>query len=865
MSTSSFVPIRLTSGWLMFLICISLSDRQCCSTIEHNTLDKYPRCGVNAIKRDSKELALGLAESIMRIVLFEDYFYVRMFDHTFKTLDGIPSMVLGKRSEETLYRTQTRVNVPYGWLAYHQKWKLITKTSWLHNHYRASAAVMSLAQKIQSAMNTATEFQYSDMFTSLDSLRKLSEATLTALRLLLILYGIEPNPGPFNKANGAGYPAFDDWARKSVFVLNVDRELEATIWNKNSLEARYTSFRRILLTIGRSCGSNTACLYIRDKKIFILFTSKLLSKKDFVKANKPFPQSFFVYLNDDGAIQMCRISPDLSSFLAPVNEYITSGIVTCLDYNDFKPSVSLVQNTKTKVLSITEDDTHLAGFNNSEYNLQIYTHEKEDSPNPAYPVENEEQSTIAVQAVDDVDGFHSFVATSSSLSELPIPRNYQSQTQSTSQVQQHRDSITPLQIHESSIVSRIELDISERYDQSEIRCNSSTPEVSNTHRWRGEATDYPTAKYPRYAAVEDRTASFRNWPRTRPTIPALCQSGFFCTGNDDLVRCFCCGIGLKDFSDTDDPLQEHVRHSRNCAYLIVLLGGQDGMERYHRSLPTHDPEEIRRQQRLRYNSQQSVPATGYRARHERLRSLQSRLDTFTNWPSHVTQRPQELAEAGLYYTGIDDHCRCFACDGGLRKWEHGDDPWIEHCRWFPACPYAREVKGRDFIDLIQLSADQAAEENASAPQEDMTNSLAGMSIEDPLVQRIVDRHDSMLKESMGYSEEDIKQAVLELVQQGNKTPSIEDIVTQIEVIAERNAVSRDFQIIQNVQQTEDGMMEENIRLKGILMCCICGTNHVNILFLPCTHLKVCLECSRNLRSCPLCKREIKDKIRTYML
>ncbi|KAH3736388.1 hypothetical protein DPMN_042951 [Dreissena polymorpha] len=564
---------------------------------------------------------------------------------------------------------------------------------------------ISLAQKIQSVMNTTTELQY--MFTSLNSLRKLSAAALTALRLLLILSGIEPNPGPFNKENG--------------------------------------------------------------------------------------------------------------------------------------------------------------GFSNAEDNLQIYTHEEEESPTPAYPVENEEQNTIAVQAVDDLDGFHSFVATSSGLSELPIPWSYQSQTQSTSQVKQHMDNITPLQMHNPSIVARIELDISERYDQTEIRCNSSTPEVSNTRRWHDEATDYPTAKYPRYAAVEDRTESFRNWPRTRPTIPALCQSGFFYTGNDDLVRCFCCGIGLKDFSDTDDPLQEHVRHSRNCAYLLVLLGGQDGMERYHRSLPTHDPEEIRCQQRLRYNSQHSVPVTGYRARHERLRSLQSRLDTFTNWPSHVTQRPQELAEAGLYYTGIDDHCRCFACDGGLRKWEQGDDPWIEHCRWFPACPYAREVKGRDFIDLIQLSADQAAEQNASAPQQDMTNSLAAVSMEDPVVQRIVDRHDSMLKENMGFSDDEIKQAVVELVQQGNKTPSIEDIVTQIEVIAERNAVSRDFQIIQNVQQTEDEMMEENIRLKGILMCCMCRTNHVNILFLPCTHLKVCLECSRNLQSCPLCKRQIKDKIRTYML
>lgn len=56
-------------------------------------------------------------------------------------------------------------------------------------------------------------------------------------------------------------------------------------------------------------------------------------------------------------------------------------------------------------------------------------------------------------------------------------------------------------------------------------------------------------------------------------------------------------------------------------------------------------------------------------------------------------------------SGVDDHVRCFACDGGLRKWDPMDDPWTEHCRWFPACPYAIEIKGFDYIELVQASAD----------------------------------------------------------------------------------------------------------------------------------------------------------------
>jgi hypothetical protein len=42
----------------------------------------------------------------------------------------------------------------------------------------------------------------------------------------------------------------------------------------------------------------------------------------------------------------------------------------------------------------------------------------------------------------------------------------------------------------------------------------------------------------------------------------------------DLVRCFQCGIGLKDFSQNDDPLLEHVRHSEKCPFIPQLLGEQ---------------------------------------------------------------------------------------------------------------------------------------------------------------------------------------------------------------------------------------------------------------------------------------------------
>ncbi|OWF36928.1 inhibitor of apoptosis [Mizuhopecten yessoensis] len=59
-----------------------------------------------------------------------------------------------------------------------------------------------------------------------------------------------------------------------------------------------------------------------------------------------------------------------------------------------------------------------------------------------------------------------------------------------------------------------------------------------------------------------------------------------------------------------------------------------------------------------------------------------------------------MARAGFFYAGYGDYVRCFFCGGGLRNWEPGDDPWVEHARWFPRCAYVKQNKGQTFINLV---------------------------------------------------------------------------------------------------------------------------------------------------------------------
>jgi hypothetical protein len=76
---------------------------------------------------------------------------------------------------------------------------------------------------------------------------------------------------------------------------------------------------------------------------------------------------------------------------------------------------------------------------------------------------------------------------------------------------------------------------------------------------------------------------------------------------------------------------------------------------------------------------------------------QARLKTYTGWPQSSGQTPEVMSEAGFFYIGTRDHVKCFYCDGGLRNWEEGDDPWFEHARWFANCPYVLLNKGTEYI------------------------------------------------------------------------------------------------------------------------------------------------------------------------
>ncbi|XP_037398087.1 baculoviral IAP repeat-containing protein 6 isoform X3 [Pygocentrus nattereri] len=102
----------------------------------------------------------------------------------------------------------------------------------------------------------------------------------------------------------------------------------------------------------------------------------------------------------------------------------------------------------------------------------------------------------------------------------------------------------------------------------------------------------------------------------------------------------------------------------------------------------------------------------------------NRRETFTSWP-HAGYRwaqPDPMAQAGFYHqpasTG-DDRAMCFTCSVCLVCWEPTDEPWSEHERHSPNCPF---VKG-EHTQNVPLSVTLATSP-AQFPSSDCSDKIA---------------------------------------------------------------------------------------------------------------------------------------------
>jgi hypothetical protein len=78
-----------------------------------------------------------------------------------------------------------------------------------------------------------------------------------------------------------------------------------------------------------------------------------------------------------------------------------------------------------------------------------------------------------------------------------------------------------------------------------------------------------------FTHYQRRLDSFKEWPPSLPQQPDdLARAGFYYYGIKDMVKCFFCNGGLKNWDRNDDPFEDHVRWFPKCQYIRQLMGSE---------------------------------------------------------------------------------------------------------------------------------------------------------------------------------------------------------------------------------------------------------------------------------------------------
>ncbi|CAG8595128.1 10595_t:CDS:2, partial [Funneliformis caledonium] len=172
----------------------------------------------------------------------------------------------------------------------------------------------------------------------------------------------------------------------------------------------------------------------------------------------------------------------------------------------------------------------------------------------------------------------------------------------------------------------------------------------------------------------------KKWPYKasdgyKATPEILAKAGFYFKPypeSPDNVICFLCHKSMENWDPTDDPLEEHVNHSPDCAWVICRC--------IKRTFPDDESS-------FSWDNKEQLPTSK--------RMEEARLKTFGNWWPHDKKKgwvgtSKKMAKAGFYHAPTFesiDFVTCMYCEVGLEGWLPKDDPIKEHHKRLPSCPF----------------------------------------------------------------------------------------------------------------------------------------------------------------------------------
>ncbi|KAK3095682.1 hypothetical protein FSP39_017542 [Pinctada imbricata] len=367
------------------------------------------------------------------------------------------------------------------------------------------------------------------------------------------------------------------------------------------------------------------------------------------------------------------------------------------------------------------------------------------------------------------------------------------------------------------------------------------------------------------------------WPSHAPvTAKDLADDYFYYIGYEDKVQCTHCGGILSGWCMGDVVTVEHAKHFPHCPWVA------ERQRRAHQQqlspnladsqVPRSDGrsgfnfafhgDNLRYQQT--YNSH-DMPGRN-RAKFQEYAVESTRLSTYRGWPSQMKQTPEILTKSGFFYLGEGDKVKCFYCGGILWDWEEGDDPWEEHAKWFPDCPWLKMAKGDNYINRIQQVSFIHAYEKL-LPKHVMSNNFGCLIRRYLLSLVLIEQTSAKVGASEATSVKTVdsnESASTSRVCQPSdakstptapkspKSPSNAAGITSIGALTDKEKVD----VV--------ALVRENENLKSTTSCKVCLDADVGVVFLPCGHICCCASCAAPLQQCPICRKTIDKAVKAFL-
>ncbi|GLH01933.1 Apoptosis 1 inhibitor [Gryllus bimaculatus] len=270
-----------------------------------------------------------------------------------------------------------------------------------------------------------------------------------------------------------------------------------------------------------------------------------------------------------------------------------------------------------------------------------------------------------------------------------------------------------------------------------------------------------------------------------------------------------------------------------------------------------------------------------------LKSEADRYKTFERWPVPFMDA-HKLAAAGFYYINRDDLVKCVFCGVEVGNWEEGDDPFQDHQRWQPSCPFIRKMpvgniplsgnvdtppgrevsRGYDVCGPYTLEIrPHSARENGKSDKTVCFHCGGGLKdweeTDDPWVE-----HAKWFPKCSYVVLNKGKEFVASVAGEEGSRPTSKE-VKNFRVPAE---LKESVQIREPVEPSTSSSESEPIASTSsgsqggddVRLCKICYQEDLGVVFLPCGHLVACVKCAPSLTTCAVCRQPFTATVRAFL-